>query len=201
MKRLALAAAVLILFSAPARAAIIFSDNFNGENGGVPNLNFNSFSNFAVSAGTVDLIGNGYFDFLPGNGLYVDLDGSTGNAGLMTANALALAAGHYILTFDMAGSHRGTAEVVDVLVFGLLDPAYAALQVIHGSADPFTQAVMGFTVPAGGDVVRFSFQNQRSDNVGMLLDNVQLRSVPEPATGFLLATALVAAWRRSATRV
>ncbi len=201
MKRLALAATVLILFSAPARAAIIFSDNFNAEHGGVPTLNFNSFNNFGVTAGTVDLIGNGYFDLIPGNGLYVDLDGSTNDPGLMSAHALALAGGSYVLSFDMAGSHRATAETVDVVVSGGLDPAYAALQMTYASGDPFTRVAMAFTVPTGGDLVSFSFQNQGRDNIGVLLDNIELQSVPEPATCLLFATGLVAAWRRSATRV
>jgi len=200
MKRLALAAAVLFLFSVPARAAIIFSDDFNTEHGGVGILNYNSFNNFTVTAGTVDLIGNGYFDFLPGNGLYVDLDGSTNDAGLLTSNALALAAGSYVLSFDLAGSHRGQAETVDALVFGGADPSYAALQIVHASGDPFTRVAMSFIVPAGGDLVSFSFQDPSRDNIGMLLDNVELQSVPEPATCLLFAAGLAAAWRRSATR-
>ena len=65
-------------------AAVIFSDNFDGENGGVGALNYTGFANFSVSNGLVDLIGNGFFDFLPGNGLYVDLDGSTSDAGVLT---------------------------------------------------------------------------------------------------------------------
>ena len=75
-------------------AAVIFSDNFDGENGGVGALNYAGFANFTVSNGSVDLIGNGYFDYLPGNGLYIDLDGSTSDAGVLTESpALALAAG------------------------------------------------------------------------------------------------------------
>ena len=55
-----------------ANAGVIFSDNFNAENGGTGVLNYNSFNNWTVTDGTVDLIGNGFFDFYPGNGLYVD---------------------------------------------------------------------------------------------------------------------------------
>ncbi len=44
-------------------------------------LNYAGFANWDVLDGFVDLIGNGFFDLLPGNGLYVDLDGSTGDAG------------------------------------------------------------------------------------------------------------------------
>ena len=51
-----------------ADAAVIFSDNFDGENGGVGALNYAGFANFTVSNGSVDLIGNGFFDYLPANG-------------------------------------------------------------------------------------------------------------------------------------
>ena len=47
-------------------------------------LNYTGFANWTVYSGTVDLIGNGSYDFLPGDGLYVDLDGSTSDAGVLT---------------------------------------------------------------------------------------------------------------------
>ncbi len=63
---------------------ILFQDDFNSENGGSGALNYNSFANWDVTDGTVDLIGTNFYDFHPGNGLYVDLDGSTSNAGVLT---------------------------------------------------------------------------------------------------------------------
>ncbi|MEZ5560441.1 MAG: hypothetical protein R3E86_18090 [Pseudomonadales bacterium] len=65
----AMVAIAAISLAGAANAAIIFSDNFDGENGGVGALNYNSFAHWTVLDGTVDLIGNGFFDFLPGNGL------------------------------------------------------------------------------------------------------------------------------------
>ena len=47
-------------------------------------------------------LANGAFDFLPGNGLYVDLDGSTNDAGILTADPLALGAGNYALSSTTA---------------------------------------------------------------------------------------------------
>jgi hypothetical protein len=41
------------------------------------------FANWVIGRGTVDLIGNGYFDYFPGYGLYVDLDGSNFQASRM----------------------------------------------------------------------------------------------------------------------
>ena len=80
-KRLVVAAA---LFSGicSAQAQIVFADNFEADMLG---LNYTSFViGWAVSDGTVDLIGNGFFDFYPSNGKYVDLDGSSGNAGVLS---------------------------------------------------------------------------------------------------------------------
>ena len=44
-------------------------------------LNFTNFPQWTVGDGAVDLIGNGFFDFIPGNGLYLDLGGSASNGG------------------------------------------------------------------------------------------------------------------------
>src|SRR4051812_5214176 len=66
----------------PARAdVILLSDNFDAENSGNPQLNYFTFANFDVTAGSVDLIGNGYFDAYSSNGLYLDSAGSTGQPG------------------------------------------------------------------------------------------------------------------------
>jgi hypothetical protein len=175
-----------------ADASTIFSDNFNSENGGSGDvLNYTGFANFTITDGTVDLIGHGgSFDFLPGNGMYVDLDGSTGDAGLMTENGLALGAGSYSLLFDLAGSHRGTTETVTATVFGSLNPNYGTQVYTPASGDPFSTRTISFTLGVS-DAVKFKFQNAGSDNVGALLDNVQVTSaVPEPASILLLGTGL-----------
>ena len=104
---------LLITFLLPqtSRAILIFSDNFDTE---TLALNYTGFSQWTVSDGTVDLIGQGGgFDFLPGNGRYVDLDGSSGNAGIMRSSSLSLTAGvEYTLTISLAGSQRGDLNVV-----------------------------------------------------------------------------------------
>lgn len=181
----------LVLLPLSAQAAPIFSDNFNGENGGVGQLNYGGFANFAISSGTVDLIGNGFFDFLTGNGLYVDLDGSTGDAGLMSANPLALGPGNYVLSFDLAGSQRGTTELVTINVFGALSASYGSLLVAKLGSDPFATVFLPFTLLTG-DSIRFSFSNAGGDNVGALLDNVALNAtaVPEPTTLLLMGSGI-----------
>lgn len=185
-KMAALVLTTIFLLTSPVFAGVIFYDNFNSENGGGGVLNYNGFANWAVSDGTVDLIGNGFYDFLPGNGLYVDMDGSTGNAGMMTSK-FSLNPGSYTLEFDLAGNQRNAAdELVTVQVnLGFFSKTYSLPQ-----SAPFTHYTETFTVPTSM-TASLSFEGAGRDNIGMLLDNVKLSVVPEPATLMLLGFGFV----------
>jgi hypothetical protein len=90
-------------------AAVLLNDNFDTENGGVGVLNYFGFANFNVansgSGGASDLIGNGFFDFYPGNGLYVDLCGSESACGVLTTKQT-FGPGNYTVTLGIAGNAR-----------------------------------------------------------------------------------------------
>jgi hypothetical protein len=188
--KLFLAALLLLGSSGVAHAIVVFEDNFDSENGGVGALNYTGFTNWSVTSGTVDLIGNGYFDFLPGNGLYVDMDGSTGSAGTLLSLNLNLTAGDYALSYLLAGNHRnGSLEQVT----GSVETGFSTRVVSLAQGTPFTSFTDVFSL--GGDTtVNIQFAATGGDNIGMLLDNVVLErrsaSVPEPGTLMLFATGL-----------
>jgi hypothetical protein len=194
MKNLVLWMSVLSL-GVMCSGAPIFFDDFNGENGGVGALNYSSFLKWNVSDGTVDLIGNGFHDFLPGNGLYVDMDGSTNNAGKMiTSQVISLQAGTYELSYMLAGNHRnGSQETVDVEVtVGIFSASHSLTQ-----NAPFTLFTQQFTLLSAQNVA-ISFAGVGGDNIGMLLDNVKLSAVPAPGAILLagIGTSLVGWLRR-----
>ena len=189
----------LLLCSTFTSAAVIFEDNFDSENGGVGELNYTGFERWNVALGTVDLIGNGFHDLLPGNGLYVDLDGSTGNAGVLY-RMQDLDAGDYTLFFDLAGNQRNDApEVVQANVSVILGEGESVgTQVSLGRLDGFSTYALEFSVDDFlffSPIINISFGAGGGDNVGMLLDNVLLAeghvAVSEPATLGLLGIGLV----------
>src|ERR1700712_4282346 len=117
MKFRMLAVAAAMALSAAAHAAPVYSDNFDGDAQG---LNV-GVAGWTLTGGTVDVVPNGAsFQFLPlSNGNYVDLDGSTGQAGTLTQTLTGLADGAYALTFELAGNHRdGGTEATTITLSG-----------------------------------------------------------------------------------
>ena len=74
--RVATVVACTLALPSLARAATKLHENFGNENGGVAELNYTAFRHFTVTAGQVDVIGDGTNDLYPGHGLYVDMCGS-----------------------------------------------------------------------------------------------------------------------------
>lgn len=192
-----IAAISFAIFSSVVQAVPIFSDNFDANGlalNGTP-------TGWTVTNGTVDIIGNpGFFDFIPGSGRYIDLDGSTSDAGVLS-RSLALDAGvTYTLAFELAGNQRnGITEQVTVNFGGNTGNLYSLAQTVG-----WTPYSLTFTPGASGNYV-ISFENAGGDNIGMLFDDVtvdkQSQPVPEPGSlallGFGLAGICVARRRKS----
>ncbi|MEE8526203.1 MAG: PKD domain-containing protein, partial [Thermoanaerobaculia bacterium] len=146
---------------------VVFEETFDGENSGLGQLSYSSFERWEVSDGSVDLIGNDFFDFLPDNGLFLDLDGTSGDAGTLRSRSLiALTPGRYQLRFGLAGSRRGGSDTVIIRLGDLLEET---IQLPWDA--PLTTFSLPFSVE-GLTAAVLEFEHLGGDNVGLLLDDV-----------------------------
>jgi hypothetical protein len=140
-----------------APTTVVFSDNFDTENGGSPAGNFSSLTQWNITDGTIDLVGNGYADYLPGNGLYLDLDGWTDNAGrLESKTSFNFSAGDLVtLNFALGGSQRGNTETVTVSLGTLWNETFAL-----PSNQPFTTISRTFSITAASSNNKLIFSDR-----------------------------------------
>lgn len=187
------ALAILAAALAPAsQAVVLFADDFNTENGGNTQTNYAAFANWTVSDGAVDLIANGSFG-LTGSGMFVDMDGSANNAGrLTTLQTFNLMAGTpYILSFRLSGNQRGGAnDTVDVSLGGAFSESFT-----RAPSAQWQLVTRDFT-PGSNSSAQLVFDHRGADNLGILLDDVRLEAVPEPATLAALGLGALALLRR-----
>ncbi len=179
--------------SAVSQAAVVFSDNFDSY---AEQLNWVPPANWtAPGPGTVDLIGETTsvtaFDFYPGNGGYVDLEGSNQVPGTLQTIAT-FAAGSYTLSFDLGGNARGDVTKTTTVTLGNF-----TMSLPLASSDPLQLFTFTFTT-TGGQLIFNDLPNNGNLNIGNILDNVVLSSnarsvdeVPEPATIALIGVALL----------
>lgn len=165
-----------VVFCAPSKALVIYADDFNSN---TPGLDVVPSGWTIGNSGTVDIIGScsstTFIDLLPGNGCYIDLDGSITAPGLLQ-NTVNLQAGFsYDLNFFLAGNQRISAADTVNVAFGATTSQFTLQEF-----DPFTPYSLAFTPSTGGSYT-FSFLNGGGENVGALLDNVVVNRVDPPA--------------------
>jgi hypothetical protein len=174
---LSVALVATFAFAKDSRAAVVYFDDFNSQVQGVPQ---GTLTNWTVTAGSIDVIGTGNFDFYPGNGNYIDLNGTSGQNGQITSNTV-FGAGTYTLTFLLGGSKGGGGGV------DLPNPKTTLVQLGNFSQEITLAPDAGLTsqsftfTTTGGQLV-FTSLAGGNPNVGNILDNVQVSAVPEPAT-------------------
>ena len=190
IKRTLLAAIVLAaagITSAQAGPAYL---SFGAENGGVGQLNYSGFANFNVSQGSVDLIGNGFFDAYSGNGLYVDMAGTTNQFGALTTKAI-FAPGTYNVGLSLGGPiYSGITDGVNVswgeglgLDFTLAGLATADYNFTVTLLNPEVFTISDLALSGNGNIgsTLFGFNVARAT------------AVPEPVTVSLFGAGLVGA--------
>jgi len=185
----------LAMLALPVQAGVImFQDNFNGDLG-TSSLNFTSFTNWTVSNGTVDYIRTpnvwSIDSCLDG---CVDMDGSTGNGGRMTTNAIfnLLATNTYKISIDVSGNQRN--QTAENLTFGF--PSFALFNYGGITSDFFTTYTSTFSgITALSSLI---LETASNDNIGAIVDNVVLEcvtceipSVPEPGLFGLMGLGLL----------
>lgn len=179
------AALAVMSFCAASHALPVFADDFDAD---ALQLNQTAYlGGWSVAGGSVDLIGaGGSWDLIPGHGRYIDLDGSTSAAGVLTKVLNLTGGSTYRATFELAGNQRGYADDVVDVSFGATNGVYTL-----ASADALLGHTLVFSPGASGSYA-LSFSNRGGDNVGGLLDRVSVTAVPEPAALALLSAGLFA---------
>jgi hypothetical protein len=177
-----------------------------GENGGAATVNYSGFANWSVVNGSVDLIGNGFQDPYPGNGLYVDLDGTTQQSATLESTAgIAAAPGEYLFEFDLGDTNflPGSPAEANELSVSVLDGDLNVLATgPYSSSDTldgvFTLQSLSFDVASATDLtVRFVHESV-GDNFGLAIDNVRITLVPEPgALSIAMISVVIFHFRRS----
>ena len=186
----------------PAVAQTAIAENFDSEAGGGTALSYNSFSQFDVTNGSVDVLHqpNSFSLNCSGRGgSCVDLDGTTNSGGtLTTKNALLFNAGRLVtLLFDLSGNQRGAGSdnffagfdfgagsgaVVNDFTFGgcFGNFNFGSFGRVNSAtaccttydAAPFSRYSISFTSGSTGTVKGF-VGTDSVDNQGPILDNFQ----------------------------
>lgn len=169
---LAVPVVALLALSFPGSASgqvVVFQDTFDGEPLG---LGVTTLTNWTVTAGNVDVIGPGFFDLFPGNGNYLDMDGTCGSATIVST-PINLIPGTYQLSFEIGNNPFGGGgsnglQVSLGTVFSQFFPAQSALT-------PTTVAIVVTTYPPTTASLVFQ-ETGPSDCGGAVLDDVKLEA-------------------------
>lgn len=188
--KLLFAAVVAAAVTGSAHAAPFFSDDFQSSTEGgnaIP-------SGWAVSAGTVEVLGQNFYGGLC-NGTTsekcVDLDGSTNDAGILSRMFSLTAGNTYTLSFDLAGNRRGVGTETGTVTFGTSALSFS----LPDTQTAYVPLSLMFS-PGSDGTYTLSFANDGGDNMGAILDNVVItvepNGVPVPGTLGLLAAGVLA---------
>ena len=212
MRKLLLTAVAAAAFAVPAHAGVVYSNNFDSENGGNTALNYNGFNGLTVTNGTVDLVKSGDFGITcaGGSGACVDLDGTSFDAGLVSSNSYGFNAGDRValsllfsgnqrnapppdsfsMRFNFAAPVSGSFGIMSSFFgntsFGTFSNQTSLTLTVSNIQPNFALTDLTFFFdPTNGGSTAFALQDAGNDNIGVVIDNLSLSvgaAVPEPAT-------------------
>jgi hypothetical protein len=192
-------AALAMVFGSSEQAyavAMTFSEDFNTTTAGL-SLTGVLDSKFTVTAGNVDIIPNGgLYDFYPGNGRYLDLNGTGSNSsGTITSSPFVFTPGSsatlsfnygqnikgYNYSLDSIGP-RATVTLGGATITTLATPPIAnPLTAPQPPLQFYSTSISGAQLRNGA----LSFVSNNPGDGGIILDNITLTydtpAVPEPA--------------------
>ncbi len=158
---------------------VIFADNFDNGGQGRANLHYRGLTKWLVQRGEIDLIGNGFQDHQPGNGLYLDLRGTPFNPGsaqtqalIATKEPLILNPGAYRLVFSLAGNPDQGPDTVRVQIGSIFSERFTMNKQAVGTGFKKIERTFIVTQPARE---RLTFQEETGTGGGMLLDDIVLQ--------------------------
>lgn len=152
--------------------AVLFVDDFDGENGGEGENNWVGFQNFDVLDGCVDLHGNDFHDVQPGNGLYVDMDGTCEEAGTIESKEefQFLPNEKYLFEVWLAGNNREhERDTMDVT----LGSVYSEQFTLRSDND-FELYTRELSVSDTTEA-KLKFDHYGGDDRGILVDLIRIR--------------------------
>ncbi|MDJ0502336.1 MAG: Calx-beta domain-containing protein, partial [Nostocales cyanobacterium LE14-WE4] len=162
-----------ILDNDPTNNIVLLKDDFNTENGGIGKLNYTSLANWNVARGSIDLIGNSFHVNVPEQGLFLDLDGSTLNAGRIESKQTFNFNANQVVTlnFTVSGNfvpgnsanNSFTASLGDLFNETFTVPAN----------QPFTTFTRSFVVPLT-ETGKLIIDHAGGDNYGAFIDDIEL---------------------------
>ena len=200
MIKQAILAATLVVgatVSANAVPVTLFEDNFDGQSQAT-NASLNGWT---VSNGTIDVIGApNFFNLYPGNGNYLDMDGSNLNGGkISTVQTFDILAGvEYFISFSYGKNEQNGNLTPESLNFGFDTLTPLNLALTAASIGSLVNVTYSFISATGANDVSLFFEDLGGDNQGVILDNVKLSAVPLPAAAplFLMGLAGLGAMAR-----
>ncbi len=180
----ALGALSLMTLASFASATVLFYDDFEADTAA---LNQTNLTNWDVTRTAVDVVASGQFG-LVGNGKFLDMDGSQSSAGkIETKSTFNLVDGQmYELSYRASGNGRNADTDSMDFSIGSLSGNISGPGTVDWAYYTFAWTQVGDQ----SDVI--IFDHLGGDNIGLLLDEVKLEAVPEPATMTMLGLGALA---------